>query len=102
MPAFTAGGNNDADIATPTRDAVSLSKNETTTPNPEKKATGNAIRKFCFVPRSNISLVGQLSDISVGPARAAMSIPITIQNKRLIISTLNASRTNFQSRMVEP
>jgi hypothetical protein len=46
IPELTAGGDDDAEIATLTKLLVWSSSKFTATPNPLRKATGKAIRKF--------------------------------------------------------
>mmetsp|Transcript_24014 Transcript_24014/g.66545 ORF Transcript_24014/g.66545 Transcript_24014/m.66545 type:complete len:235 (-) Transcript_24014:614-1318(-) len=58
MPALTAGGKSDAEIATPTREFVWLSKRPTATPRPLKNAIGMPQRKVSFSALLHISSVG--------------------------------------------
>ena len=60
-PAFTAGGNSEAEIATPTIDPVFPPNTERATPAPEGIATNNARHKERAFPRANISDVGHLA-----------------------------------------
>jgi hypothetical protein len=101
-PASTAGGNNDAEMATPTRDAVCSSKIDTATPRPEKNATGRAIKKLLKFPLFAISAVGHFSASDVHPVHAPITIPIAIQNSRLMHSLRSDFRTNAQFQMIVP
>mmetsp|Transcript_880 Transcript_880/g.1641 ORF Transcript_880/g.1641 Transcript_880/m.1641 type:complete len:213 (-) Transcript_880:1057-1695(-) len=102
MPAFTAGGNREAEIATPTRLPVFPPKIDKLTPIPDGIAMAIPVYKPSTSPRICISLVGQSSALSVNPAVKAMETPTKIQIPRAYISTLNEDRASGQSRIRPP
>ena len=59
-PALTAGGNREADIATPTRDPTFPPRTDKATPAPDGNAIAIPVTKDRTLPRLVISGVGHL------------------------------------------
>lgn len=94
MPALTAGGKSDAEIATPTNELVWLSNKPTATPRPLKKAIGIPQKKVVMVPLLIISSVGQ-SASAMGSVfmHPAVITPIIMHAVKLNTSVKKAIRT---------
>jgi hypothetical protein len=97
IPALTAGGSRDADIATPTRAEVLFPRIDKQTPIPDGTAIAIPVMKPAVSPRLLISSVGQSYAPSVHEAANPIAIPITIHIKRAIHSLTHEDFTRDQS-----
>ena len=102
MPLFTAGGNSDAEIATPTRDAVLLPSMDKATPMPLGIAMHIPVTRPIGSPRDSISFVGQSSAPLLKDDVNPIAPPIATEISNATTSLIDEDLASAQSFTLAP
>mmetsp|Transcript_37720 Transcript_37720/g.91636 ORF Transcript_37720/g.91636 Transcript_37720/m.91636 type:complete len:200 (-) Transcript_37720:1289-1888(-) len=98
IPALTAGGSKEAEIATPTKEEVLLPKMDKATPMPLGIAMAIPVINPPTSPRDDISSVGQSSAYWEKAEANPTTAPVKTAIKSAPTSTAAEARANFQSK----